>query len=97
VVAVIKKSKYLSEMSIDELQDSLATYVWTSFEFKEVCSSHRRCIVLLVEHDDQGRNLKQKMSIINMVKVAKVKVEEIIDLINDNDKIEKQIIEVEEI
>jgi hypothetical protein len=32
-----------------------------------------------------------------MVKVAKVKVEEIIDLINDNDKIEKQIIEVEEI
>jgi hypothetical protein len=37
------------------------------------------------------------MSIINMVKVAKVKVEEIIDLINDNDKIEKQIIEVEEI
>jgi len=47
-------------MSIDKLQDSLAVYVRTSFEFKEVCNSHRRCITFLVEHDDQGRNLKQK-------------------------------------
>lgn len=60
MVAAIKKSKYLSKMSIDKLQDSLAVYVRTSFEFKEVCNSHRRCITFLVEHDDQGRNLKQK-------------------------------------
>jgi len=57
VVEAIKESKDLNEVSINELQASLAA--WASLEFKEVCNSHWVCIAISIEHDDQGGNVKQ--------------------------------------